>query len=493
MNPTLHHTFRRIKSTHGGILITTVLLIVMMTMLTSAILYRVSSRHAATYMSVVWNEALSSAEAGTDFAIQTLNKSNASPSTAWTGWTPGDATTFPKTINFNPSSHIGEGNTKVFAKLTVDNTTTDGSGAKWMRIRSQGVAECPHITNGTEAGVLDSNGVKNHRTVLRKPRFYSDITGGTLRLPQIARTIETVASPPGASPYVRALLVKNTISMSGSSYIDSFSSSDPAHSVLGLWSASNHLSNGDTATNSNGSLSDLRNSFIYGNASSNGGALQNTGNVQGTVLNNFQTTIMDVPDPVFGTVQASPTIITSPAAPVTLTGGSAASPKNYKLRSLTVTSNSSPLILAPSAPGVESYINVWVTGKTNISGSGWIDVQPNVHVKFYCDQDVIISGNGVLNETNVAANFVVHGVTPSSSGTTYPLTVSGSGNFIGVLNAPAFNIDLGGSADFSGAAIGNSVTLSGSGKFHYDESLKNLSGGNGTANYQVASWVEDIR
>ena len=148
MNPIRPYTLRGIKSTQGGILITTVLLIVIMTMMSAAILYRVSSRHAATYMSVVWNEALSSAEAGTDFAVQTLNNSIASPGTAWTGWTPGDATTFPKTINFNPASHIGESNTKVFAKLTVDNTITDGSGAHTLSYDASGQLKDEDYTTG---------------------------------------------------------------------------------------------------------------------------------------------------------------------------------------------------------------------------------------------------------------------------------------------------------------------------------------------------------
>ena len=489
MNPIRPYTLRGIKSTQGGILITTVLLIVIMTMMSAAILYRVSSRHAATYMSVVWNEALSSAEAGTDFAVQTLNNSIANPGTAWTGWTPGDATTFPKTINFNPASHIGESNTKVFAKLTVDNMITDGSGAKWMRIRSQGVAECPHISNGTESGVLDSNGVKNHRTVLRKARFTTDITGGALNLPQISRTIEVMAQPLSISPYIRALTVKNTISLSGGAYADSFDSSNPAYSTSGLYDAAKRQWHGDVASNAIGSLSDLRDCYVYGNASSNGGAIKNTANVEGSVFNNFQTTIPDIAAPV-SLPWPAPTSINNPAGGITLRGGPAGSPMNYKLSVLTVSSGSNPLILAPSAPGVDSYINIWVTGKTTVSGSGFIQQQPNVHVTFYCDQDVTISGSGVMNQTNVASNLVMYGVTPASGAP--KMTVSGSGNFIGVLNAPAFAMTISGSAAFVGAAIGNSVNISGSGGFHYDQALASTGSGSGTT-YQVASWVEDIR
>src|SRR6185436_6814532 len=81
----------------GGILLTTLLMIAIMSMLAAATLYRVGSRHASSYQSMYWNEALTSAEAGADLALVTLNKSLTSPTTAWAAWTPSNATTFPKT------------------------------------------------------------------------------------------------------------------------------------------------------------------------------------------------------------------------------------------------------------------------------------------------------------------------------------------------------------------------------------------------------------
>jgi hypothetical protein len=367
-----------------------------------------------------------------------------------------------------------------------------GVGGGWLRVRSTGVAELPERTiNGIEAARADTSGVKNHRGVLRKASFYTDITGGVLRLPQVTRTIEVLAAPGGSRPYIRALTVKNTISMSGGSYTDSFDSSNPAYSTNGQYDPTKRQSHGDIATNVSGSLSDLKGMFVYGNASSNGGTIANTANVQGTVTNNFQTTIPDIADPVFPTVAITPTAINNPAAPVTLTGGPAASPAYFKLSALTISNGAQPLILAPSAPGVESYINIWVTGKTTVSGSGFIQQMPNVHVTFYCDQDVTISGGGVMNQTNTASYLQVFGVTPASG--TPKMTISGSGSFVGVLNAPAFAMTISGSASFVGAAIGNSVTISGSGGFHYDQQLSNVSGPGTPASYTYSSWVEDIR
>ena len=502
MNPTLHHTFRRIKSTHGGILITTVLLIVMMTMMTSAILYRVSSRHAATYMSVVWNEALSSAEAGSDFAVQALNNSIASPGTAWTGWTPSDATTFPKTINFNPSSHIGEGNTKIFAKLTVDNTITDSSGAKWMRIRSQGVAECPHITNGTEAGVLDSNGVKNHRTVLRKARFTtaSDITGGLLHLPQVTRTVEVMAKPPGSSLYIRAITTQNEIKLAVSPFfVDSFDSTNNSKSSGGLWAVNKRQSNGDVASNSSGGISNLDNAAVWGDASSNTGAMAGTTNVKGAMYNNFSTTIPTVTKPTFASIIPLYAAITNPAVSVTLVGGPASAPVNYKLTDLTIGSTGK-LILDTHLANTDSYINIWVTGNTTVGAANTIQQNPKVHVNFYCEGSIIIgatggTGAGWDNQTKTAANLMVYGVEPAVY-STRDFRVN-MGTFYGVFNGgKTFDITMAGSATFVGAAIGRETDMTGcTGAFHYDEALSSV-GANGStvsSTYSVSSWVEDIR
>jgi len=389
-------------------------------------------------------------------------------------------------------THTGEGNDKVYAIVQVDNSVIDGSGGKWMRIRSTGVTELPRLgLTGLEGSVLDSTGIKRHGGALRKVRLTKDLTHGVLQVPQLARTIEVMACPPGTGLYIRGLTVKNWIGMSGSAYTDSFDSGDPTKSTNGLYDVAKRQQHGDVAVNTSGNGSDLRNTFVWGNASSNGGTIANTTNVKGSVFNNFSTTINPVKDPTFASMNVTPSVINNPSGPVTLVGGPAGSPQNYKLSALTISQSANPLILAPSAPGVDSYVNIWVTGKTTVSGSGYILQQPGVHVKIYSDDEITISGGGILNQTNVAANLEVLGVDPASGGTN-KATVSGSATFIGVLNAPQFAITISGTGAYDGAAIGLNATISGSGGFHYDEALSRL-GGTGATSYQVASWVEDIR
>lgn len=499
-------------SNHGGVLVAALVMIAVISMMAAATLLRVGARHASTYQSASWNEAIASAEAGADFALLSLNNSLKDSSTAWAAWTPNDATTFPKTYTPAMPAHAGEGNTKVFASVVVDDSLTDADGQKWFRVRTTGVAELPSRTvSGIEAAMHDESGVKNHRSNLRRARFLTDITGGALRLPQVARTVELMAEPVGGRPFVRALTVKNAIAMSSGAYTDSFDSTDAASSSNGMYDATKRLSHGGVASNSEGGLSTLGNCYVFGDASSKGGALPGTDNVQGTVSGKFQATITEVARPVWSTIASSPTAISNPAGPVTLTGGPANAPVNYKLSELTVSNGSCPLILAPHANGQESHIHIWVTGKTMISGTGFIQQSPGVHVTIHCEDDVTISGGGIVNQTNQAANLQIFGVTPTSG--TQNFTVSGGADFVGVVNAPAFAVNISGGGTFTGAVIAGSATISGngsvsgsammsamvsggtasgSGGFHYDESLSKLAVGVPTS-FQFASWVEDIR
>ena len=480
-------TLRTLPGNQGGILPTTVLLIALMSMLTAVTLYRVSSRYSATYQSVGWNEALASAEAGADLALVALNNAVTSPSTAWAGWTPNDATTFPKTYVPSIPNHIGEGNVKVYAKVVVDKPV----GGGWPRVRSTGVAELPSRSkNGLEAAIMDINGVKNHRTVLRKPRYLNDITNGVLKLPQITRTIELMASPATNFPYVMPFLMRRAIWMNGNAWIDSFDSSNPLYSTNSQYDWAKHRNNGDIASNVNGSLSNLNGSFVYGNASSNGGVISNTQNVQGTVTNNYQTTIAEIPAPSWGTIQASPTTLKN-AGTSTLVGGTVGSPKNYKVDQLTL-NNFDVLTFDTHAAGEESYLNIWVTGKVVLAGQSSIVQKPGVHVTFYCDDDASFTGNGYANLNNTADTLQIFGISGSGGNGAHTMKIAGIGNFVGLVNAPTYYIDIVGNGSFVGCVIGYDAKLSGNGGFHYDENLKLLPAP-GATNYQFVSWVEDIR
>ena len=477
-------------SRRGSILPMAMISLAVLAMVAAAALYRVQPRVSSTYHSASWNDALNSAEAGAEMALKALNTATTDPATAWAAWTPNDATTFPKTWVPTIAPHTGDGNNAVWCKITVDNSIVDANGAAWMRVRSTGVAELPAASrNGIEGAVLDINGVKNFRAVLRRERFASDLTSGALRLPQVARTIEAVAAPPGARFYARAVTTRNAIDINGSGYADSFDSSDPSKSTGSLYDPGKRQSRGSIGSNSAGGSSNAHGCAVWGDASSNGGQILNTGGVSGETYNNFEARLPDIAAPGWTVFNFTPNAITNPGAPTTLLGGAVGAPQLYRLSDLTVSDAANPLILAPHATGQQSYMKIWITGRTTISGTGYIQQQPGVHVQIIAEDDISVAGGGIVNQTNLAANLEIRGVTPASGSRN--ATFSGNADFIGILNAPAFDVIHSGTGKFIGVAIGRSATLSSSGGFHYDEDLINFTY-EGMTEYQYASWIEDL-
>ena len=463
---------------------------VVLAMLAAASLYRVTPRLATTYHSASWAEALLAAETGADMALKAMNDSATTPDTAWAAWTPSDATTFPKTWVPTIADHGGDGNTKIYAKITVDNSIVDGMGSRWMRVRSMGVAELPAASRtGIEGGVRNISGTKTFRSILRKERFKADVTGGLLRLPQVVRNIEVMAVPPGRRVYVRGLTVQNEMIMKGTETFDSYDSADAAKSTNGQYDPAKRQNNGDVASNSTGGISDVKGAKVYGDASSNGGTIKNTGGVTGSVYNNFSTTFAPVNKPTWTSFNMSPVAISDPSTPVTLVGGTRAAPQNYKLTDLSIKSKTGPLILAPHLAGQESYINIWVTGKLSVTSNGVISQMPGVHVRIFVEDDIAVGGSGFSNQNGNANYLEVFGVTPASG--TKNVNFSGSADFIGVLYAPAYDFSFGGTTDLFGAMIGRSASFNGNPAIHYDESLANLIGTDNS--YQFVSWIEDVR
>lgn len=99
---------------------------------------------------------------------------------------------------------------------------------------------------------------------------------------------------------------------------------------------------------------------------------------------------------------------------------------------------------------------------------------------------VSIGGNGVLNETGLAKNYVC---LCEESVTT--VAIGGNGEFTGVFIAPNGNMQLNGGGnsrmDFVGAVMVNKVKLNGHYQFHYDEALGRLPA---SGRYLISAWDE---
>jgi hypothetical protein len=241
--------------------------------------------------------------------------------------------------------------------------------------------------------------------------------------------------------------------------------------------------------NATSGTSDLKNTYVYGDVAYSGPAIANTNNVQGTISTPFSQPVSTVTAPIWTSFNATPTAITNT---MTLAGGPKTSPAKFKVSSLNI-AGGKVLTLAPSATGVESYMEIWVTGDFTTSGSGYIAQQPGVHVIYHVAGNVTISGSSFNNQTATAANCDVEMISPAT-GVSQKVTVSGGGAFIGVINGPGADFNISGSASFSGAMIAKTMNISGGASLHYDEALARYTGNGGTSSgWTVASWMEAVR
>ena len=127
--------------------------------------------------------------------------------------------------------------------------------------------------------------------------------------------------------------------------------------------------------------------------------------------------------------------------------------------------------------------NVNPTNATlNIGGlDGNIQIKPGASLTLYVGGRIsAISGGGVANSTGQPANFTYYGLNANTN-----LTVSGSGQFTGTINAPQATLTVNGTAAIFGAAIVNTYNGNSTGGFHYDECLP------GTAPFlTITGWRE---
>lgn len=107
----------------------------------------------------------------------------------------------------------------------------------------------------------------------------------------------------------------------------------------------------------------------------------------------------------------------------------------------------------------------------------------------YTPGNINVSGAGIANPSAPQALQIWSTRPAGSTGQTIKL--AGSGAMSGVIYAPDAALSLPGGTNFFGAAVVYSASLTGSGKFHFDEALKNFSpAGSGGSSVAIASYQE---
>jgi hypothetical protein len=490
----------------GSILLVTLLTITILATLCFTSLYIASQNANSVSQAASWQQSLGGAESAVDQAIAALNTGT------WTNWitmtgsvpnlqpqpgpTPTTASAPPGSNHYNYLANsltpqlaqyqvsnaittAGEGNNLISMWTTIDTAglPLDSNGNQWYRIRATGTAATvgpPRVSNQRLDNDLRKIGLRFDRK-----------TSNSISSPQASRTIEVIVQALAQSTWVRGITLKSTITMSGGGLIDSFNSTDPFKSTNGAYDITKRQSHGDVATTNSGN-SNLNSTYVYGSLAYSGSAVKSTTNVQGTISTPFNGQIPSTSDPGW-TSGMWDSSVSQVNGTVTLTAGTKAAPTRFKLSQINL-SGSNVLTLAANTDGTDSYIEIWVTGKMTTSGSAYITQDPKVHVTYWVDNDITLSGTSYLNQSGLAQDVTINGV-----GTGHKITISGGSLFVGVFDAPGYDVTVSGSGGVSGALIGNSLNISGGASWHYDEALNTGGGNSAIGNYAFASWFEDTR
>ncbi|WPJ94680.1 hypothetical protein SH580_14695 [Coraliomargarita algicola] len=130
-----------------------------------------------------------------------------------------------------------------------------------------------------------------------------------------------------------------------------------------------------------------------------------------------------------------------------------------------------------------------VTGDISISGKSGIEVADGATVQIFAQGDISISGNGILNESEVPEQLLIFGTNTTAGG--QAISISGNGYLAAAIYAPNAIVTLkggGSSGRVYGAVAGYSAQLTGNSHFSYDEALEDYNIGGGVL--EVAEWTE---
>jgi len=541
----------KIGSIHrkGSVLIIALLTITILTMICATSLYITSQNANATTQTTSWQQALTGAEAAVDQGMNALDTNT------WTGWytitgplpnakptdTATPATGKPTVGQYNyyvpPSLALqGEASNTMRMWVTIDPVASTflSNNAQAYRVRATGVVGAPGPARVSNQK-LDND--------LRKISLRFDRNaGGTVATPQASRTIEVIAQPAAGSTSTVGIVSRKAFTMGGSSdFIDSFNSTNPFYSINGRYVNGQYVGGqydttqppGSEGSNGNVGILDSTGSNlnnggqIYGNLTYSGPAVQGkTKNVYGTISTPFNATVPSVSAPNWPAASYSTALPAAQGNVITIKGdpnaspptGTPSNPLRYQVSSIALSGNNHSIaIKSPTDSNgqpLSGYDNVqiWVTGAagagTVINGvlysmsitgnNSGITQDTNANVKLYVQGNIDIAGDGIVNQSNSAANLWIYGISPTD-GSNPILQISGNGSFIGVVDAPDYNTTYDGSGSnggnntysFIGAVIANKLTIKGNGSLHYDEALNSLLPNLGPTTYSYASWFED--
>ena len=268
----------------------------------------------------------------------------------------------------------------------------------------------------------------------------------------------TVRALVGGTPlFSQGVFAKTFINLSGGSVSDSYDSTQGSYVAAAAHSHGDVRSNG-TISLSGGSTIVKGDAKATGTVSASGGSTITGTSTQGAPPLTYASVVSCGPPYSSGTG---------------ITGSGSWS---YNSTTGVLNGSGGATVILSDTPGTYCFHSV------TMSGGSLLQVSGPVTINIASGTGVFnISGGSVSNTTSLAKNLIVN------SSSTGQVTISGSSAAYMAIYAPdAPVVFSSGSSGFFGAVISLSVTRSGGGGMHYDESLAQLPGGNIT----IRSWQE---
>jgi len=299
----------------------------------------------------------------------------------------------------------------------------------------------------------------------------------------VNRRVKVVTTKQANTP--GGLNAKTTVSLVGTTLVDSYDSSDPSFSSNGLYVASQHKDNALALTDSSavGAIN-VGNGKIYGSVITGptgtvttgpGGSVgdlsyvaSSSGIETGHDLNNANVQFNDVtaPFPYSKGIQPTGGTVLGTNYSSYMTSGA------YSMPSLSLSGSQTMAVIGNAV--------LYVNGSVSLSGGATIYIAPGASLTMYLNGNASFGGGGIVNATGLPNNCTINGMPGCTS-----LSIHGGASFAGTVYAPEADVSYVGNTDAYGSFSGKSITLSGGASFHYDEALANAG-----KYYVVISWNE---
>lgn len=469
---------RREHSRGGSTLLVALTSTAALSVVAGYFILNITGRSQTGFRSASWHEAAMAAESAADVAVaeirRVLPEINPLPNDRWSGWTTSAAslptsrlipTGVTLTLPLPALVHGGEGNTLQTATVTLEAPAglVDAGGNQWFRLQTKGTALVPGKRHAAMSR-LDNR--------LRRLALVRDGSTGTIvARPRVSRSFEVIVRP--VLPFQTGVITEGSIDAPHRhAVVDSFDSDDPRKSSGGEYDSRKRqagasiFSNGPDFTFGG---------EIHGNAGTNGGALEKTSDITGTVTNGFYQSLPAIQPPAWERIIENPSTVTSSA---TLTAGPPANPRRYKLQEV-----SGDLTISRGSQSPGATVEIWVTGDI----TGTIRVDPGVTAVIYVAGNVRMDARDIDNSSHRAADLQIYGIQPPT-GQSRSIEIDLGRDVQAAVYAPGHSIRLNGHGDWMGSIAGKSLRASGKARFHYDEALTHRAGV--VIDYKVASCIE---